>query len=153
MDGKVVIGTELDTKQLEKQLKQQEKELQKYEQEAEKLTKLKVSIDTNATTKQIDDLNAKFKEARQKYKDILASGETGIGIGKQKDLVDDLKFKLDETKAKYREQLGEVAKINNQLNKNATAQGVIKNKIQETTGALKGQQFIGNMKDKLKDIY
>ena len=152
MDGKVIIGTELDTKQLEKQLKQQEKELQKYEQEAEKLTKLKVSIDTNSTKKAIDDLNIKFKEARQKYKDILASGETGIGIGKQKDLVDDLKFKLDETKAKYREQLGEVTKINNQLNKNATAQGVIKNKIQETTGALKGQQFIGNMKDKLKDI-
>ena len=51
MDGWVVIGTKLDTKQLEKHLKSSERQLRQYEKEAEKLTdkKAKVTPTANAS--------------------------------------------------------------------------------------------------------
>ena len=45
MDGWVVVGTKLDTKQLEKDLKQAERRLEQYEKEAEKLTKSKAKAE------------------------------------------------------------------------------------------------------------
>ena len=46
-DGKIVIGAELDSKNLEKQLKEQEKLLRNYQKEAENLTKTKVKSETD----------------------------------------------------------------------------------------------------------
>ena len=45
MDGWVIVGTKLDSKQLEKDLKDAEKKLQQYERESEKLTKQKVKVE------------------------------------------------------------------------------------------------------------
>ena len=45
MDGWVIVGTKLDSKQLEKDLKNAERRLQQYEREAERLTKSKAKAE------------------------------------------------------------------------------------------------------------
>ena len=140
MDGKIVISTELDTKQLEKQLKDQQKELQKYNEEAEKLTKQRANIDTSIAMKQVDELNKQLKEAQQKLKEMGTGAGYGRAFSEQGYKVDDLKVKLEEAKQKYRDQLGEVEKINQSLVRNKTNQGIIRDKIKQTTNAIKEQK-------------
>ena len=55
--GKLVIGTEVNNKQLEKGLREQKRELEKHEKEAQELLELKAKYET--------DVNAFEKEQKQ----------------------------------------------------------------------------------------
>lgn len=64
MDGYVVIGTSLDSKQLDKDIAKAEKELQRYEKEAQRLTdtKAKLDIDTEKTGANLEKVLNKIEE-------------------------------------------------------------------------------------------
>ena len=55
MDGKIVIGTGVDTKGLERDLLKLQKELEKYAKEEEKLTNKKLLLEID-TERALDDL-------------------------------------------------------------------------------------------------
>ena len=78
MDGWVILGTKLDTKQLEKDLKEAERQLQQFEKEQQKLLneKNKIEIDISDYEKQeteFDKLRAKASEYRQELKNLEAT--------------------------------------------------------------------------------
>ena len=67
MDGKIVIGTELNTKQIEKDLKTLEKEIQEYEKNLDKMTSKQASMEVEINVKS-DEFDRKIKEINQKRK-------------------------------------------------------------------------------------
>lgn len=166
--GKVIIGTRLDTKQLEKDLKNSEKELQKYEKESEKLTeaKAKIDVDVSNAEKELDNLNEKIKRAYQKMKNEQAKVKEipswkkdteeyqqqyesmEKAISKYNDLLlkeDKLSSKLELRKQKQNE-------INKKIESSAVSQSMLNDKIQETSQKLKQVKGFENIKDKIEDV-
>lgn len=68
MDGWVIIGTELDTKQLDRDIKEAEKKLKGYEKEGEALTKkkLKLELDISEAEKNLDLLEYQLRSTYEK---------------------------------------------------------------------------------------
>lgn len=161
-DGKVIIGTELDTKDLEKELKYAQKQLEKYEKEAEKLTEKKAKIEFE---------NEPLKEASEKYEGLLKKVEeyknTLRSLKKESQNIGtfDPEFGYyDMQKDKYRRLIAETnaeiekgansyTKVSTQLSKNqyqldginkklksnAVQQEILKNKVEETTQEYENQ--------------
>lgn len=144
MDGWVVIGTKLDSKQLEKDLKSAERRLQQYEKESEKLTKTKVKTEI--------DLKSYEEEKR-----IIS--ETTDEINKyaqtQEEVQKNLNFEktqLEELNTKYSSQLKSLDEVNRKIKENAKNQALVKTQIAETTKQLNNSKGIVGLKDVMRDI-
>lgn len=154
MDGKIIIGTGLDTKGLEKDLVKMKKELENYAKEDEKLTnkKLNLEIDTERALDDLKNLDDKVELLQKKLQNIEArKGE--IVYWKQNDSnpewaklneeYDKAKAKIDEITRKEEDivatrerQLKQINDINKTLQENAVEEDLIKTNIEDTTNKL-----------------
>ena len=143
MDGYVVIGTELDTKNLEKQLKDAERQLAQYEKEAEKLTKTKAKLEL--------DLQA-YEEEKRAIEEFTNKGlEYAQTTAQVNDNLEFEKQLLDDLNEKYSTQLSSVEEINNKIKSNAQSQSMIKTKIEDTTKELQKQEGLKGIKNLMRD--
>lgn len=143
-DGWVVVGTKLDSKQLEKDLKSAERRLQQYEREAEKLTKSKAKAEI--------DLGS-YEEQKQLIKqttdNALQYAQTEQEVTKQLEIE---KTQLEELNTKYSKQLNNLDDINKKIKENAKNQGLVTNEIEETNKKLQQSKGISSIKDVMNDV-
>lgn len=176
-DGYVVVGTKLDTKQLEAQLKQEQKELERYEKEAEKLTNIKLKIESDA--KPIEELKQKLKEVKEeriKMAEELKPIQTAMfeerpstsmeptekwlqlneeAEGLRTQILDKYQKqeKLEvEISALESGQLKKLEDINKSIEQNITNQSICKDQIQETNNELQKRKSWDTFKSGVKDV-
>ena len=144
MDGWVVIGTKLDTKQLEKDLKSSERQLRKYENEAEKLTdkKAKLEIDLQGY------YEAK-KEIVEMTNEALKLAQTEGEVSQQLRLEQTELEKLD---LKYSKQLDALEDVEMQMKENTKNQALLNNEIDETNRKLQQSKGISSVSGEINDI-
>ena len=131
MDGWITIGTQLSTKQLDKDLKNEETKLKKYAKENEMLINAKVKIEKSNAMKEYNQLkkaietsfDTKIKFAQQ---DKYVGYEKAIEKYNQKKNVE-----IQKLNESYSEQLSKIEEINQKLISNTYQQELIKNKIKE----------------------
>lgn len=144
MDGWVIVGTKLDSKQLEKDLKSAERRLQQYEKEAERLTKAKVKAEI--------DLSA-YEEQKQLIKqttdDALQYAQTEQEVTRKLEIE---KTQLEELNTKYSKQLNNLDDINKKIKENAKNQGLVTNEIEETNKKLQQAKGINGIKDVMDNV-
>lgn len=139
MDGWVVIGTELDTDQLEKDLKDAEKKLSAFRREEERLLREKGKVDAK-----LSNYEAERKAIENNTNELLKQAQTdeqAVNLLKMENL------ELEELKSKYTQQFTQLENINNKLKENSINQGLISDKIVETNNQLakaKGYDVIKN---------
>lgn len=139
MDGWVVIGTELDTDQLEKDLKDAEKKLSVFRKEEERLLREKGKVDAK-----LSNYEAERKAIENNTNELLKQAQTDeqtVNLLKMENL------ELEELKSKYTQQFTQLENINNKLKENSINQGLISDKIVETNNQLakaKGYDVIKN---------
>ena len=144
MDGWVVIGTKLDTKQLEKDLKSSERQLRQYEKEAEKLTdkKAKLEIDLQG-----------YYEAKKTIEDMtneaLKLAQTEGEVSQQLRLEQTELEKLD---LKYSKQLDALEDVEMQMKENTKNQSLLNNEIDETNRKLQQSKGISSVSGTVNDI-
>lgn len=130
MDGWVIIGTKMDSKQLEKDLKQTEKRLKQYENEAEKLTKRKVKAEMDLSGYEEEKrLIQQMVDEQNEYAQSKAEVNNNLNIEK---------VQLEELNQKYSKQLNNLETINSKIVENAKNQELMKNQIEETRKKLAG---------------
>ena len=144
MDGWVVVGTKLDSKQLEKDIKSAERRLQQYEKEAEKLTKAKAKAEIDLSS---------YEEQKQLIKqttdNALQYAQTEQEVTKQLEIE---KTQLEELNTKYSKQLNNLDDINKKIKENAKNQGLVTNEIEETNKKLQQSKGISSIKDVMNDV-
>lgn len=155
MDGKIIIGTGVDTKGLQKDLAKLEKELEKYVKDEEKLTekKLNLEIDTQRALDDLQTLDDRVENLKKKLQSIETRkneivpwkrNESNPEWNKLNQDYDTIKAKIGELTRKEEDivatrerQLKQINDINDELRENAINQEITKNKIEETTNELK----------------
>lgn len=144
MNGKVVIGCELNTKELEKDLKNSEKELQKYEKEAEKLTeaKAKIEIDLQEYEKQ----KQLIQEATNEELKLASTMEQTNWV------LETEQAQLEQLNQKYSTQFQKLEEINGKIENNAISQSMLNNKIQETSQKIKQVKGFEKIKTSIDDV-
>lgn len=144
MDGQVIIGTKLDTKQLEKDLKIAERQLQQYEKEAEKLsqTKLKAESDLQSYEEEKKLLNEVHQEAMELAK---TESERNTEIQEYNRLLEGLK-------QKYSSQLESLNNVNEKIKENTRNQGLTNNKVREFRDELNKAQGFSGIKNSIEDV-
>lgn len=138
MDGKIVIGTELDNKDLEKGLRKSEAELRKYASEKERLLTQREKAELDLSS---------YYEAVRLIKE--ATDET-LRISNNP-LEVDAAMKSEERligrkNEQYKKELDNLGLINNKIQENATKQETVKRKIVEINEELRRQQGIEGAK-------
>ena len=136
-EGKVVIKTEMDNKQLEKDIIKSKKELEKLEKEESKLfeQRKKIDIDTADAKKQIDELTAKieelnqFKQERAKLSYGKESASYVIAEERIKQAEEERSNLLDEVNSKYDE-------IDAKIKQNQKSQQQVRDEIEKTANSL-----------------
>lgn len=154
MDGKIVIGTGVDTKGLERDLLKLQKELEKYAKEEEKLTnkKLLLEIDTERALDDLQTMDDKVEILQKKLENIDArkssivswkQNESNPEWIKLNEEYDRTKAKIDEITRKEEElvnarerQLHEIDEINQKLAENTINQEKTNEKIDEANEKL-----------------
>lgn len=142
--GWIVIGTKLDSKQLEKDLNNQRRELKNYEKEAENLLKQK--------SKAGEDLQSYEKELaliKETTDEMLKQAQTKAEVDNILDLE---KRQIDELNKKYSDELVNLKDINSKLEENATKQDLIKTKISETALELNKVKNLENINFSMNKI-
>lgn len=140
MDGWVIVGTKLDTKQLERELRQTERRLKEYEQEAEKLTRIQ--------TKAEIDLQPYEQEKRliqEVTEEALTYAQTQQEV---EQVLQREQLQVNELNEKYKDQLDSLDKINHKIQENIKNQELLKNTIDEINQKIKQNK----MKDDMKQI-
>lgn len=153
-DGWVVIGTDIDSKEFDKEMKKLQKESEKFANEEEKLLnkKAKLEIDTSKAEKDLDNLDSKIRNIKNKLKQEqsnlgnIPSYKVGTpDYNKQSNKVNDLQVqydslvaKSDNLNSKYLMQVDTLNDINTKLIENATNQENVKNKMAEIQGKSMG---------------
>lgn len=141
MDGKIVIGTELDTEELEKKLKEEEKLLKKYEKEAEKLTETKAKIEIEAELKS-QNIENKIKEIQEKARiDVKGvgggSGDYYSRKAKEEKINEMAQLKVNQLTEEWERYLidvdDEIESINSKLKQNAVNQELVNKSISKTS--------------------
>lgn len=143
-DGWIIVGTKLDTKQLEKDLKEETRRLEQYEKEAEKLTTAKAKTDEDLSSyyeeleiiKELTDEALKQAKTKEEIDIALETEQRQVG-------------KLNE---KYFEQLQNLSDINRKIEENAKNQGLVKTQIEETTKTLQSSRALDNTKASIDNI-
>ena len=143
-DGWVVVGTKLDSKQLEKDIKSAERRLQQYEKEAEKLTKAKAKAEIDLSS---------YEEQKQLIKqttdNALQYAQTEQEVTRQLEIE---KTQLEELNTKYSKQLNNLDDINKKIKENAKNQGLVTNEIEETNKKIQQAKGISSIKDVMDDV-
>lgn len=176
MDGQIVIGTKLDTKELEKQLKEQERELQRYEKEAEKLTdtKAKLEVDVSQFKKgqqearnEVKKLEYQLEQAKEKLKEIqnidnvhltmpeytaMMQEETNVNwqIAQLEEQLKNVDRSYENIPPKIQRQIDNLDSVNKELEQNARNQELVRGEIAKTNQELNkanGISDIGKMLD------
>ena len=146
MDGYVIIGTQLDTKQLEADIKNAKKELSQFQKEEEKLLKEKGKVELQLTA--YDEEKAKIKANTD---ELLKKAETEAQVT---NLLNMENSELDKLTQKYSKQFGALDEVNDKLKDNQLQQGLINGKIDEANTKLsqaKGYENVANQMGKIKD--
>lgn len=146
MDGYVIIGTQLDTKQLEADIKNAKKELSQFQKEEEKLLKEKGKVELQLTA--YDEEKAKIKANTD---ELLKKAETEAQVT---NLLNMENLELDKLTQKYSKQFGALDEVNDKLKDNQLQQGLINGKIDEANTKLsqaKGYENVANQMGKIKD--
>ena len=130
MDGWVIVGTKLDSKQLEKDLKNAERRLQQYEKEAEKLTKAKAKAEID-----LQPYEEQKRLIKESTNEMLQYAQTEQEVNKQLDIE---KIQLEELNQKYSKQLGNLDEINKKIKESQKNQELMKIKVEETKSKLGG---------------
>ena len=146
MDGYVIIGTQLDTKQLEADIKNAKKELSQFQKEEEKLLKEKGKVELQLTA--YDEEKAKIKANTD---ELLKKAETEAQVT---NLLNMENLELDKLTQKYSKQFGALDEVNDKLKDNQLQQGLINGKIDEANTKLsqaKGYENVANQIGKIKD--
>ena len=128
MDGYVVIGTKLDTKQLETDLKNAKKELSSFQKEEERLLREKGKVNTSLAS--YDEEKAKIKANTDEILKQAMTDKQAENILEMENL------ELDKLTGKYSKQFTQLNIINQKLALNKTNQGLINNKIDEANRKL-----------------
>ena len=144
MDGKVVIGTALDTKQLEKDIKNAEKELKSFQKEEERLNKEKGKVELNLQT--YEEEKAKIKENNRLLKEQATTKE------QMKNLTSLQNQEIEALNTKYSKQMSSMDNIANKLEKNKLNQGLINSKIQEMNNKLNQSKGLDKIKKDLGKV-
>ena len=144
MDGWVVIGSKLDTKELEKDLKSAEKRLRDYEKEAEQLTKSKAKAEI--------DLRG-YEEAKRNIQQMT---DEALKLAQTQGEVD-LQLRLEATQmeelnAKYATQKKNLDEVNRKIIENKKNQELVNQEIQETNRRLNSAKGLGSIQSILSDI-
>lgn len=152
MDGSVVIGTRLDTSELEKQLNDEKKELERYKNESEKLTttKAKLEIDSQKTLNDLEKIDNSLSILEQKIKDMESYNlpENLVGrtdyqelINKRQELNSKAELylgKLEDIRAKQNE-------INGKTEENVKGQERLRQSIERTSQELGKSRGVDNI--------
>ena len=144
MDGWVVIGSKLDTKELEKDLKSAEKRLRDYEKEAEQLTKSKAKAEI--------DLRG-YEDAKRNIQQMT---DEALQLAQTQGEVD-LQLRLEATQmeelnAKYATQKKNLDEVNRKIIENKKNQALVNQEIQETNRRLNSAKGLGSIQSILSDI-
>lgn len=135
MDGKVVIGTALSTRELERELKKADKELTKFAEEEKQLMEEKMKIEaelklnTDEYDKKTTELKKQFENALvvESMKDESVSNIKGVEIIYQQ--------KLNALNSEYQQKNDEIVKIRDEINKktqnNVDMQKILNEKMEE----------------------
>ena len=144
MVGKVIIGTELDSRQLEKDLKSAEKDLRNYEKEAEKLTKAqtKAEIDLKPYQEAIELIK---QETDESLKYAQTAGEVDT-------LLKTETSQIEELNSKYSEQLKKLEDIKSAINTNSANQTIMSDKVRETNNQINKAKGFERIKGSVDDI-
>lgn len=137
MDGWVIVGTKLDSKQLEKDLKDAEKKLQQYERESEKLTKQKVKVEID-----LQPYEEQKRLIKETTDEMLAKSQTEEQV---KNVLEMEQMQLDDLNSKYSKQLDSLNSIDKKIQSNVKNQELMKNQIDEMRKKINGLNI--NFKD------
>ena len=165
MDGWVIIGTKMDTKQLEKDLKSAEKRLSDYEKEAEKLAtaKSKVEVDLQPYEEQrrkLKEIQSEYARLQQESDKVDTSTKEGIAnyraiqtqIARIFNEEAGLTRAVEENNSEYEKTKSKLSEINQKIQENAKNQGLVKQEIQETNQKINQAKGFDVMKDNINDI-
>lgn len=130
MDGWVIVGTKLDSKQLDKDLKNAEKKLQQYEKEAEKLTKQKVKVEID-----LQPYEEQKRLIKETTNEMLSKSQTEEQV---KNVLEIEKMQLEDLNKKYSKQLDSISSINKKIQTNVKNQELMKNQIDTISRKAKG---------------
>lgn len=139
MDGWVIVGTKLDSKQLENDLKNAERRLQQYEKEAEKLTKIKAKAEID-----LQPYEEQKRIIQEMTDEALQYAQTEHEVKKQLEIE---KAQLEELNQKYSKQISNHEEINNKIKENTKNQELMKNQIKGTGDKLKQARIKDNIED------
>lgn len=144
MDGYVVIGTKLDTKQLETDLKTAKKDLTNFQKEEERLLKEKGKVDSKL---------AGYEEEKAQIRagtdELLKKAETEDQVN---NLLNMENGQLENLSAKYGTQITQNDQINTKLEQNKINQELIKKKIADTNRELAKSKGYAKINQEVKDI-
>lgn len=165
MDGWVIIGTKMDTKQLEKDLKSAEKRLSDYEKEAEKLAtaKSKAEVDLQPYEEQrrkLKEIQSEYVRLQQESDKVDTSTKEGIAnyraiqtqIARIFNEEAGLTRAVEENNGEYEKTKSKLSEINQKIQENAKNQGLVKQEIQETKQKINQAKGFDIMKDNINDI-
>ena len=142
-DGWVVVGTKLDTKQLEKDLKASKQKLREYEREAEKLStaKAKAEIDLKPYEEEKKLLRERTQEDLRLTKN---SAQKAVFLKiEQKG--------IERINNKYASQISNLEQINQKIAENAKNQSIVSEEIKETNSQLEKARFFKNFNEGAED--
>ena len=143
-DGWVVIGSKLDTKDLERDLKKSLNELKSYEKEAEKLTEQKAKIDLDIT-----EYEKEKSLLEQSYSERLKLAQTEEQVNW---VLDEENMALESLNQKYLKQFQELDTIKGKIKANAQAQDKVKEKIKQTNEQLEKSKGFSSIKNAIDSV-
>lgn len=168
MNGWIIVGTKVDTKELDRQLKNLEKDLIKYGKEYEGLLDKKANIELNVDFKnyldakaKLEDLEAKYQEAKKTVGtiDLSQPGSTNLynnAVEKMSSLRSEMAVYQSEVKNGEKAFEGQIIKldeINQKIDENIEKQKAVKievSKINEKLSEVKRNEMLNSGFDGIK---
>lgn len=142
--GWIVIGTKLDSKQLEKDLANQQRELRKYEKESEQLLTAKSKAEVK-----LQPYEEELELIKETTDEMLKQAQTKAEVDNILNLE---QRNVDELNQKYSTQLDTLDGINNKLKENTLKQNLLKTKISETTSLLTQTRNFESINTSIKNV-
>jgi len=142
MDGWVTIGTNLDTKNLEKELRHAQNELKKFDKEAEKLTKQKAKIELD-----LSEYERQKQLIEETTNDMLKYAQTTQEVN---NVLNGENTQIENLNQKYATQFNQLNEINGKIKENEYNQQMVNSRVGELNsklGRVKGFDTIKNSID------
>ena len=157
-ENEVIIGTRLDSKQLDRDLKSEYKKLQQFEKEAEKLAQQKLKIEAEVNLKE-NELANKIKNIKEKAK-IKIEATTGRTQGERLEKTKTIELQTQQTiNDLYRQQemyVNEMSSkydgITQKIKQNARNQALINKNISDMSSKLNKVKGFEGIKQSVDNI-